>query len=213
MSPMPPTAFFSTPLACAKARSCVTSSPSTWSNFSLGTTIKCASGAATEGRPFERGGEQRLADRPERYRPVADGSDQRLRRIPTPAPCGGVTHYHCRVCLAGSASLHQRHAARLDSSERPKPGQSRAHRRNGYEVQRSRVEDSAHGASGCDGNVTGCDPHRRTGGIELVFTKARDHGPVVLTAAIHVRADALTRIDCPGDVVRMPTDHAIAEAR
>ena len=35
---MPPTAFFSTSLAWAKAWSCVTSSPSTSSSFSLSTT-------------------------------------------------------------------------------------------------------------------------------------------------------------------------------
>jgi hypothetical protein len=40
MSLMPPTAFFSTSLACAKACSCVTSSPITSSNFSFSTTIR-----------------------------------------------------------------------------------------------------------------------------------------------------------------------------
>ncbi len=40
MSLMPPTAFFSTSLACAKACSCVTSSPITSSSFSLSTTMR-----------------------------------------------------------------------------------------------------------------------------------------------------------------------------
>jgi hypothetical protein len=56
-----------------------------------------------------------------------------------------------------------------------------------------------HGASGCDRNVTRCHPHRRTGGIELVFTNARDHGPRVLTVGMRVRAEALSRFEGPGD--------------
>ena len=56
-----------------------------------------------------------------------------------------------------------------------------------------------HGANGCYGNVTRCDAHGRAGGIDLVFTHARNHGPGVLTAGMHVRADALTGFDGPGD--------------
>ena len=47
MSLMPPTAFFSTSLACAKACSCVTSSPITSSSFSLSTTIRLSTLASS----------------------------------------------------------------------------------------------------------------------------------------------------------------------
>ena len=52
ISAMPPTAFFSTSLAWAKASSCVTSSPSTSSSFSLSTTISESTLASSSARPL-----------------------------------------------------------------------------------------------------------------------------------------------------------------
>ncbi|MCY1368159.1 hypothetical protein D9M69_551260 [compost metagenome] len=52
ISAMPPTAFFSTSLAWAKASSCVTSSPSTSSSFSLSTTISESTLASSSARPW-----------------------------------------------------------------------------------------------------------------------------------------------------------------
>ncbi|MNU85690.1 hypothetical protein D3C71_754360 [compost metagenome] len=51
ISEMPPTAFFSTSLACAKASSWVMSSPSTSSSFSLSTTISESTLASSSARP------------------------------------------------------------------------------------------------------------------------------------------------------------------
>ena len=51
ISEMPPTAFFSTSLACAKASACVTSSPSTSSSFSLRMTISESTLASSSARP------------------------------------------------------------------------------------------------------------------------------------------------------------------
>ena len=51
ISAMPPTAFFSTSLACAKAWSCVMSSPSTSSSFSLSTTIRESTLSSSSARP------------------------------------------------------------------------------------------------------------------------------------------------------------------
>mmetsp|Transcript_46803 Transcript_46803/g.110113 ORF Transcript_46803/g.110113 Transcript_46803/m.110113 type:complete len:225 (+) Transcript_46803:487-1161(+) len=51
MSEMPPTAFFNTSLACAKAWSCVTSSPSTSSSLSFSTTISESTFASSSARP------------------------------------------------------------------------------------------------------------------------------------------------------------------
>ena len=95
MSLMPPTAFFSTSLACAKAWSCVTSSPSTSSSLSLRMTISestLASSSATPGvgrleaaRPFEV---ERLGD-------DADGEDAHL---------AGDARDHRRRAGAGAAA-------------------------------------------------------------------------------------------------------------
>jgi hypothetical protein len=52
ISAMPPTAFFSTSLACAKASSWVMSSPSTSSSFSFSTTISESTLASSSDRPL-----------------------------------------------------------------------------------------------------------------------------------------------------------------